>query len=46
MRAWVNYHDSKIEIIEFNSVETIAILMCKQISFNAFKDEITDNLIF
>ena len=26
-------------------VETIAILLCKQISFNSFKNEITDKLI-
>ena len=26
----------------FNYVETIAILVCKQISFNSFKNEITD----
>ena len=29
----------------FNYVERIAILMCKQISSNLFKDEITDKLI-
>ena len=30
----------------FNCVETIAILVCKQINFNSFKNEITYELIF
>ena len=31
--------------ISFNGVETIAIVVCKQITSNSFKNEITDKLI-
>ena len=31
---------------QFNCVETTAILVCKQISSNSFKNEITNNLLY